>query len=157
MTGHPDETWERWAQRVADDLVALDESDWLTFSVHVESTAAATYAAQQAPRKRRRPFAPSASTPAPADVFVQARRLEGVLALECIADTEFEGLTDLSPQQQAAIVSLGWEQDGEDPDDSRTFAADAAAQAADLLSRTLRDVVGAASPSQVDVRRRDAV
>ena len=36
--------------------------------------------------------------------------VEGVLALECISDTEFEGLSDLSTEQEQALVGLGWEQ-----------------------------------------------
>ena len=155
MTGYTDETWEAWTARIAAELTALTDVDWLTFTVHVDSAASTAYAAEQAPRRWRRPFGSSPSGPAASDAFVQARLLEGVVALECIGDTEFEGLTDLSPEQQSALVSLGWEQDGDEPDYSRTFAPDEAATAADLVARTLRDVLGAEGPSRVDVRRRD--
>jgi hypothetical protein len=154
MTGHPDESWEAWTQRISAELAGLGDSDWLTFTVHVDSTASTAYAAEQATRKRRRPFGSGSGGQTP-DVFVQARLLEGVLAVECIADTEFEGLTDLSSDQQAALVSLGWEQDGDDPDYARTFSPDDSDAAADLVGQTLREVLGAASPSRVDLRRRD--
>jgi hypothetical protein len=155
MTGHPDETWEAWSRRIAGELAGLGHADWLTFTVHVDSTASAAYAAEQSSHTWRRPRGQSGAGKGAPDVFVQARLLEGVLALECIADTEFEGLTDLSPDQKSALVSLGWEPDDDDPDYARTFAPDDAAAAADLVARTLRDVLRAENPSRVDVRRRD--
>jgi hypothetical protein len=121
-------------QQISGDLAALSGGDWLTFTVRADSA----------------PVGASV-----ADVLLQARPLEGVLALECIADTEFEGLTDLTTAQQSALVELGWQQDGEDPDYERTFAPDDTAPAAQLVARTLRDVLGAATPGQVDVRKRD--
>ena len=127
-------TWEMWVQGISEDLGALAEGDWLTFTVRIDG--------------------PSAG-PAGADVLVQARLLEGVLALECIADTEFEGLTDLTTAQQTALVELGWQPDGDDPDYARTFAPDDAVSAAGLVAATMRDVLGAGTPEQVDVRRRD--
>ena len=85
------------------------------------------------------------------DVFVQARRLEGVLALECIGDTEFEGLTDLSRDQQPALAALGWERQGGEPEFSRTFTDGEAA--AGLVHASLTEVLGAATPADVDIRR----
>jgi hypothetical protein len=85
------------------------------------------------------------------DVFVQARRLGSVIALECIADTEFEGLTDLTGEQQQALLALGWQVDDE-PDLSRTFPVGDLA-AAQLLRASLEGVLGAGSPAEVDVRR----
>ncbi len=46
--------------------------------------------------RRGSPATSGAARDAMADVFLQARRVGGVLALECISDTEFEGLSDLS-------------------------------------------------------------
>ena len=85
------------------------------------------------------------------DVFVQARRLEGVLALECIGDTEFEGLTDLTREAQEALEGLGWTRDGDGAEFSRAF--DRAAEAAELLRASLAQVLGAATPADVDIRR----
>ena len=85
------------------------------------------------------------------DVFVQVRRLEGVLALECIGDTEFEGVTDLSRDQQAALAALGWERQGRQPEFSRTFTDGAAA--ARLVHASLTEVLGASTPADVDLRR----
>ncbi|MEO6997272.1 MAG: hypothetical protein ABI112_04245 [Terracoccus sp.] len=93
-----------------------------------------------------------AARPPVSEVLLQARVLEGVLALECIADTEFEGLTDLSTEQQSRLVALGWEQDGLDPTFSKTYVLGNSGAAADLLARSLREVLGADRPSQVDTR-----
>jgi hypothetical protein len=127
-------TWDEWVQQISSALSALEGGDWLTFTVRADSA----------------PVGASV-----ADVLVQARPLEGVLALECIADTEFEGLTDLTAAQQSALVELGWEQDADDPDYERTFVPDEAVPAAELVAATLRDVLGAGTPDEVDVRRRD--
>ena len=157
MTGPTDpldETWEAWTARVAADLAALDDDEWVTFSVHVQSHASSAYAAERAPanhRGRRRARSAAGDAPRVPDVFVQARRLGEVVALECIADTEFEGLTDLTREQQRALVGLGWEVD-DDPDLSRTYALGDSA-AAGLLRATLGGVLGAATPADVDVRR----
>ncbi len=43
--GPLDETWEAWTARIAADLAALEEDDWLTFTVHVPSHASSAYAA----------------------------------------------------------------------------------------------------------------
>ncbi|WP_020142087.1 hypothetical protein [Terracoccus sp. 273MFTsu3.1] len=145
-----EETWESWTSRVAADLAALTDDDWLTFTVHVPSQASSTYAAERAPRWRRGRARPAPHGRVP-DVFVQARRLEGVLALECIGDTEFEGLTDLTSEAQEALVGLGWTRDGAEPEFSR--AVDQAAEAAELLRASLTQVLGAATPADVDVRR----
>ncbi|GAB2751030.1 hypothetical protein GCM10027039_05790 [Terrabacter koreensis] len=149
-----DETWEAWTARVAADLAALADEDWVTFTVHVQSRASSAYAAKRAPARHRgwRRTRPPADHPAHVpDVFVQARRLGSVIALECIADTEFEGLTDLTGEQQQALLALGWELDDE-PDLSRTFDVDGLA-AAQLLRASLEGVLGAGSPAEVDVRR----
>ena len=84
------------------------------------------------------------------------RRLEGVLALECIGDAEFEGLTDLTQHQQETLLTLGWEREGNDPDFSATFAVAESDDAAELLAASLRGVLGAGSPPSVDVRRSTA-
>ena len=138
-----DETWEAWTARVAADLAALADDEWVTFTVHVQSHASSAYAAERAPARHRgwRRARPSADHPPHVpDVFVQARRLGSVIALECIADTEFEGL-----------LALGWQVDDE-PDLSRTFAVGDLA-AAQLLRASLEGVLGAGSPAEVDVRR----
>ena len=163
MTDALEETWEAWTARIAADLAALTEDDWMTFTVHVPSQASIAYAGTRAPRGWRRSGARSGGrsgggsgglSGGPArvpDVFVQVRRLEGVLALECIGDTEFEGLTDLSRDQQSALAGLGWERQGREPEFSRTFTDGAAA--AVLVHASLTEVLGAATPADVDIRR----
>ncbi|MFM6851746.1 MAG: hypothetical protein ACKOVB_21845 [Terrabacter sp.] len=149
-----DETWEAWTARVAADLAALDDDEWVTFTVHVQSRASSAYAAERAPtrhRGRRRARSAGGDAPRVPDVFLQARRLGELVAFECIADTEFEGLTDLTREQQRALVELGWEVDDE-PDLSRTCALGDAVGAR-LLRATLEGVLGAATPADVDVRR----
>jgi hypothetical protein len=143
---HPEESWDAWTRRVAADLAGLPEGGFETFAVHV----AATSTTPDAPRRRRRGRAPS--TPPAPDVFLQARRLEGVLALECIGDPEFEGVSALSPDALAALVALGWERDEDAPDFMRVLPPDAADEAAALLASSLRDVLGAPAPSAVDRR-----
>jgi hypothetical protein len=151
--GPLDETWEGWTARIAADLAALTEEDWMTFAVHVTSRASSTYAAERAPRGWRRGRSRTSHTARVPDVFFQVRRLEGLLALECIGDTEFEGLTDLTTAQQAALADLGWERDSREPEFSRTFAGNEQAAAARLLRSSLEDVLGAGSPTDVDMRR----
>jgi hypothetical protein len=149
------ETWESWTSRVATDLAALTDDGWLTFTVLVPSRASSTYAAERSPRSWR----PGGARPAPharvPDVFVQARRLEGVLVLECIGDTQFEGLTDLTREDQEALAALGWVRDDDGPEFSRELGdgLDGATNAAELLRASLAQVLGAATPSDVDVRR----
>jgi hypothetical protein len=149
--GPLDETWASWTRRVGGDLAALTDDDWLTFTVHVPSQASSTYAAESTPRGWRRGGARPVRVARVPDVFVQARRLEGVLALECIGDTEFEGLTDLTREQQAALAGLGWVRQGDEPEFSRAF--DRAAEAAELLRASLTEVLGATTPADVDIRR----
>jgi hypothetical protein len=155
MTDALEETWEAWTARIAADLAALTEDDWMTFTVHVPSQASIAYAGTRAPRGWRRSGGrPGGRSGGPAgvpDVFVQVRRLEGVLALECIGDTEFEGLTDLSRDQQSALADLGWERQGREPEFSRTFTDGEAA--AGLVHASLTEVLGAATPADVDIRR----
>jgi hypothetical protein len=154
MTAGPlDETWGAWTARIAVDIAALTEDDWLTLAVRVPSRASSTYAAGRTPRGWRRGRARSAPPTRVPDVFCQVRRLEGVLALECIGDTEFEGLTDLTVSQQSALADLGWERDGAEPEFSRAFGLDESAAAAGLLRASLEGVFGAGSPADVDVRR----
>jgi len=148
--GQLDETWGSWTARIAADLAALTDDDWLTFTVHVDSQASSTYAAEQAPRRWRRSARPAPHPRVP-DVFLQARVLEGVLALECIGDTEFEGLTDLSRDEQSTLAGLGWEREGPEPEFSRTFTD--GATAARLVHASLTEVLGAATPADVDIRR----
>ena len=155
MTDALEETWEAWRARIAADLAALTEDDWMTFTVHVPSQASIAYAGTRAPRGWRRSGGrPGGRSGGPAgvpDVFVQVRRLEGVLALECIGDTEFEGLTDLSRDQQSALAELGWERQGREPEFSRTLTDGEAA--AGLVHASLTEVLGAATVADVDIRR----
>jgi hypothetical protein len=157
MTDPLDETWEAWTTRVAADLEALDDDEWVTFTVHVQSRASGAYAEgahERPPRSRRgwrRVLSPTNHPSRVPEAFVQARRIADVVALECIADTEFEGLTDLTAAQQRALVELGWEPDDE-PELSRTFALGDPG-AARLLRASLEGVLGASSPAEVDIRR----
>lgn len=163
MTDPLEESWEAWTGRLGADLAALAADDWMTFTVHVPSQASGAYAGTRAPRGWRPSGGRSGRRSAGRsgggagvharvpDVLVQARRLEGVLALECIGDTEFEGLTDLSHEQQAALAGLGWEREGREPEFSRTFTDGAAA--ARLVHASLTGVLGAATPADVDIRR----
>jgi hypothetical protein len=144
---HPEEPWDAWTRRVAADLAGLPEGGFETFTVHVD----ATTTPPGAPRRRRRRRAASSPPPAP-DVFLQVRRLEGVLALECIGDPEFEGISTLSSDAVAALVSLGWERDDSSPDLMRVLPPEAVDEAAALLASSLRDVLGATAPSAVDRR-----
>ncbi|GAA2740993.1 hypothetical protein GCM10009868_05320 [Terrabacter aerolatus] len=162
MTDALEETWAAWTTRLGADLDALAGDDWMTFTVHVASQAtqaSGAYAGTRAPRGWRRSGARSrarsgarsgARTRVP-DVLVQARRLEGVIALECIGDTEFEGLTDLTHDEQSALSGLGWEREGREPEFSRTFTDGAAA--ARLVQASLTEEIGADTPADVDVRR----
>ena len=148
-----DETWEAWTARVARELAHLGPDGWLTFVVHVESAVAVEGRRREARRGWRRAFAPPAPPPPVPDVFLQARPVEGLLALECIGDAEFEGVTDLTARQLDTLVALGWEREGDDPSFGATFDLAEAADAADLLAASLRGVLGAESPSRVDLRR----
>jgi hypothetical protein len=146
-----EESWEAWTTRIAGELDALADDEWLTVTVHVGSRASSTYAAGPGRRSWRRGGSRAAPPARVPDVFVQARRVEGVLALECIGDTEFEGVTELTREEQAALVALGWGREGTEPELSRTF--ERASDAARLLRASLSDVLGAGSPSDVDLRR----
>lgn len=148
MSTHPEETWDAWARRVAADLAALPDGGFETFAVHVDATPQAPDASR---RRRRRRAAGGAAGPVP-DVFLQARRLEGLLALECIGDPEFEGVSTLGPDVVDALVGLGWERSDESSDLTRILQPDASAEAASLLAASLRDVLGAPAPSAVDRR-----
>jgi hypothetical protein len=74
-----------------------------------------------------------------ADVFLQARRVGGVLAVECISDTEFEGLSDLTREQEQALVALGWGQDGHEPAFHRTYAHDSSGVEGTDVTASRRD------------------
>ncbi len=153
MTGAavPEESWEGWTRRVAADLSDLAEGGWLTFAVHADAGAAAPEpTATKRPGLFRRRARPESSSTA--DVFVQASRLEGVLALECIADPEFEGLSALSSSEAEALQALGWESVDDEADLTRVLAPDAVDEAASLVTATLRDVLRAPAPSAVDRR-----
>jgi hypothetical protein len=175
------ESWEQWASRVAAELADLADGEWLTVTAAPAGAsgspgsphASAPYAAESADRARRwslrrgSPPPASATRDAMADVFIQARRLEGVLALECISDTEFEGLSDLSAEQEQALLALGWRQDGHEPALHRTYAhaspgvggsdetgnPDVGTEAARLMRDSLEKVLGAPSPESVVLRR----
>ena len=149
MTGtHPEESWEAWRRRVAADLAGLPEGGFETFTVHVDAT---TPDADAARGRRGRRRAADARRAAP-DAFVQIRRLEGVLVLECIADPEFEGVSALSSDTLAALEGLGWERADDSPDLTRILGPEDADEAAGLLAASLRDVLGAQAPSAVDRR-----
>ncbi|HET8988605.1 MAG TPA: hypothetical protein VFN43_08860 [Humibacillus sp.] len=134
------ESWEQWTSRVAGELAGLTDGQWLTVTAAPDGATAGTGATQGslpyaagAPERERRwslrrgsTARPSAGRDPVADVFLQARLIDGVLALECISDTEFEGLSDLSEEQERALVDLGWEQVGHEPAFQRTFALDVA-------------------------------
>jgi hypothetical protein len=173
------ETWDQWTARIATELAGLDEDGWLTLTPGVPgstdgSRTSTSYAANPLGRKggwrTRRSSSKKGVERVPlADVFLQARRLGDTLTLECISDTEFEGLSDLSPHQQMGLVDLGWEQDGHGPDFHLTFpvrlcaGTDAgtastpatpephasAHRAARLLRDSLERVLGATSPDEV--------
>lgn len=174
------ESWEQWASRVAAELADLADGEWLTVTAAPAAAPGSQgspddsgpYAAEPAERARRwslRRGSPStAGAPdAMADVFIQARRLDGVLALECISDTEFEGLSDLSAEQERALLALGWGQDGHEPAFHRTYPhaspgvdgtdvtgdPGTATEAARLVRDSLEQVLGASSPDSVVLRR----
>ncbi|MCU1537587.1 MAG: hypothetical protein JWP82_1938 [Humibacillus sp.] len=177
----PPETWLSWATRITGELAHLGEGEGLTFTVRPGPPTPSTYAAERAPRRwLRSGAAGSGSLGRPArvpDVLVQARVVEGVLALECISDTEFEGLSELTRADVATLVGLGWEGEGSGSELSRVLgggwagegtsgagisgvagpgavASEAAARkAAELLRASLAGVLGAASPDDVDLRR----
>jgi len=160
-----EETWEGWTARIAAELGALADDDWMTFAVHVPSKASGTDAAEAAKaaapgRRRRRAASTAPRGSAVREVLLQVRRLEGMLALECVGDTEFEGLTELSGAQQQSLSQLGWELGSgraeEPPTFSRIFddpEGVAAEEAARLLGSSLAEVLGASDPGEVDVRR----
>lgn len=162
---HPNESWDRWSARLADSLGELTEHGWLTATTHAPTATAATAASsatevgrERTPRTWRRLLGRgSAATPEPEGVvpeaFLQARLLQGLIALECIADTEFEGLSDLTDDQVRRLVALGWERADDRPDLSSTFERSETSAAAGLLTASLRDVLGAAAPTDVDLRR----
>ncbi|MDN5791144.1 MAG: hypothetical protein L0H25_09800 [Micrococcales bacterium] len=176
---HPDESWDRWSARLADSLGELTEEGWLTATTHAtestastestestESTASteptastkSTHGRERTPRTWRRLLGRgSPATPEPEcdvpEAFLQARLLHGLIALECIADTEFEGLSDLTEDQVRRLVALGWEHSEDRPDLSRTFEPSETTAAAALLTASLRDVLRARTPADVDLRR----
>ncbi len=151
------ETWQSWSRRLADELRALSDGGWLTLSIQPARDAPPTDVPTRGWRRLRRRAGrmPPGRLPAPSEAFVQVRLLEGRLALECIADTQFEGVSDLTDAQQRRLVDLGWEQDGREPSFSRTFepVEHYAEQAAGLLTATVRDVLGAPAPDAVELRR----
>jgi hypothetical protein len=164
------ESWEQWTSRVAGELADLAEGEWLTLTAastaasgpHPSSHGTDPPVARSPERARRWSLRRDSSTRAGngrdsrGDVFVQARRLDGVLALECISDTEFEGLSDLTAQQQQALVALGWEPDEPGPSLHRSYPradADSAPEAATLLRDSLRQVLGHPSPDDLVLRR----
>lgn len=156
---HPEESgesWGPWVGRVAADLATLADGGFATYAAEA---AASSCCDGPAPtrgwwRRRRRAsrMPPAFENPPTSEVLLQAQVLEGVLALECIGDTEFEGLSDLSSEQQRRLIELGWEQDGLEPTFSQTYSLEESRAAADLLARSLREVLGAARPGQVETR-----
>jgi len=148
-----EESWNSWTARLASELGSLGPDAWMTLAVHVDSAAAAAQDRDRTRKGWRRALSPPPAVLRVPDVFLQVRVLEGVLALECIGDAEFEGLTDLTDQQQESLMALGWVRDGGDPDFSTIFAVEQAGEAAALLATTLRGTLGAPAPSAVDIRR----
>lgn len=156
-TGAQREGWPAWETRVATELSALTEADWLSVTPTPGPAVPDDVSGRRSWRRavprpgRSRPDRRQQATVP--DVFVQARVVEGLLALEMIGDTEFEGLSDLTVGQQADLVAAGWEQDGTDPTFSRTFAPGDAAAAARLLSATLHGILHVEDPASVELRR----
>ena len=147
--GAAPESWEQWTSRVADELADLAEGEWLTVTAAAQPRRPGRTAAPHgtdppvaasAERARRWSLRRGSSTPAgdgrdSVAVTSSSRlgALTAVLALECISDTEFEGLSDLSAQQQQALVALGWGPDEAGPSLHRTYpraSADTASEAA---------------------------
>ena len=153
---HPEESWQRWAGRVAVELDALDVNGFATYAVRPDprpDPGDNATSSRKGWRRRSSSRTLTARSTFPAsEVLMQVSVVEGVLALECIGDTEFEGHSDLSPGQQSELLALGWEQDELDPTFSKTFSRGESEAAADLLARTLREVLEADRPSQVDTR-----
>jgi hypothetical protein len=145
----PDAEWEEWQARVRDELSDLGAGEAVTVTIRPQAPAIS----KQGPRWRPRRAAKSAT--ASPEVFSQARIVAGQLAVECIGDTEWEGVTTLTAAQQQGLAALGWERDGADPTLSRTYDEEVApgAEAAALLVTSLRGVLGAASPTDVELRR----
>jgi hypothetical protein len=144
----PDAEWEEWQARVRDELSDLGAGEAVTVTIRPQAPAIS----KQGPRWRPRRAAKSAT--ASPEVFIQARIVAGQLAVECIGDTEWEGVTTLTAAQQQDLAALGWERDGADPTLSRTYEEAApGAEAAALLVTSLRGVLGAASPTDVELRR----
>ena len=151
MSDPLEETWESWTARIGADLDVLAEDDWMTFTVHVPSRASVEHADPRPRRGWRRGAARPGDRARVPDVLVQASRVGGVVALECIGDTEFEGLTDLTRDEQSTLAGLGWEREGPEPEFGRTFTD--GADAARLVHASLTVVLGASSPADVDIRR----
>lgn len=155
---HPDDSWESFSSRLAADLRELTDDSWITLATCTAPRPAESSASARPSRTWRRLLGrDSSAAPDPVgdvpEAFLQVRLLAGLIALECIADTEFEGLSDLSEDQVRQLVELGWELVDDGPDLSRTFAPEGTTEAAALLAATLRDILGAASPTDVDLRR----
>jgi hypothetical protein len=146
---YPGAEWEEWQARVRDELSDLGAGEAVTVTIRPQAPAIS----RRGPRWRPRRAAKAATT-AP-EVFIQARIVAGQLAVECIGDTEWEGVTTLTAGQQQGLSALGWEREGADPTFSRTYDQEATpdGEAATLLVRSLRDVLGAASPTDVELRR----
>jgi hypothetical protein len=152
----PAESWEQWASRVTAELAGLADGEWLTVTAAPavasgspggpDGTAFAPSAAEPAERARRwslRRGSPATSADtrsSMADVFLQARRVGGVLALECISDTEFEGLSDLSREQERALLALGWGQDDHEPGFHRTYAPESSVVEGTDVTEDRRDL-----------------
>jgi hypothetical protein len=147
-----DSEWEGWQERLRDELSGLGDGDAVTLTIRPLTPAPAPAPIASRPRRRRRTG--TTRTPPP-DVFVQARLVAGRLALECIGDTEWEGVTDLTAAQQRGLAALGWERDPADPTFTRTYDPDAVpwSEAAVLLVASLRDVLGVGAPGDVELRR----
>lgn len=146
------ESWDHWTRHTEQVLSALGGEGWVAFSVRVPSRAQVREQAREARRGWKRVLAaPPAPAPVP-EVYLQARVMQGLLAVECIADTEFEGLSTLTGAQHDTLTTFGWEQVPGEVDLSATFALNEVRDAAELLSASLRGPLGAGSPADVQTR-----
>lgn len=147
------ESWQQWAARVAEEVAALPPEGGLRLTVTSPSAGVVAEQAREHRRGWRRVLAAPEPPPAVPDACIQVSRVDGMVVLGCIADTEFEGVTDLSVAQVGALQDIGWERDGDTLTFVAVFTTDEMPDAAELLSATLRGPLGAGSADRVETRR----